>query len=95
VISLLIPLTLYALYRRDGWPWLLATAIVALIYSLYATAGQTAIWANVVQLITTIHPVVVFGFGIAVGALACVLGWKHGSNVVLDINITIKKDPHE
>lgn len=79
VISLLIPLILYMLYKRDGWPWLLATAVVGVMWSLYATVGQTELWGSVVQLISTINPVVIFGFGVVVGTLACVLGWQQGS----------------
>ena len=81
VISLLIPLVLFLKYRRDGWPWLLATVIVALMYSLYATVGKTEIWAKVVQMMTTVPPMIVFGFGLLVGLSACILGWFQGKPV--------------
>ncbi len=77
-ISLLIPLILYKYYRKDGWPWLLAAFIAAMVYVLYATLGQSAGWVEVVKWLATIPPTVVFAFGFLLGLVACVLGWVQG-----------------
>ncbi len=82
VIGLLIPLVLYKFYRKDGWPWLLAALIIVMVYVLYATLGQTTVWAEVVKRMSIIPPAVVFGFGFLVGLLACVLGWVQGKRHV-------------
>lgn len=65
-------------YRRHGWPWWLASGLVALLYLLYATLGQTAQWTAIVAEIATWSPIAVFVGGALLGAMACVLGWRHG-----------------
>jgi hypothetical protein len=65
-------------YRRHGWPWWLASGMVALLYLLYVTLGQTGLWLRAVGEIATWSPVAVFVFGAFLGAIACVLGWRHG-----------------
>jgi hypothetical protein len=81
VIGLLLPLVLYKFYKKDGWPWLLAAGITAVFYLLYKTVGQTALWGEAVQIITTIHPAVVFLFGFMLGAMALILGWVQGKKI--------------
>jgi uncharacterized membrane protein YhaH (DUF805 family) len=78
LISLIIPLMLYIYYRKDGWPWILAALIATLVYVLYATLGQTEIWAAIVIQITKINPVIMFSAGFSLGIMACLLGWIHG-----------------
>lgn len=68
-------------YRPDGWPWWLASGIVVLLYFLYLTLGQTALWSGVVAQIASWSPVAVFAFGVLLGATACVLGWRHGETL--------------
>lgn len=68
-------------YRRHGWPWWLASGLVALLYVLYATVGQTALWTAAVAEIATWSPIVVFAFGVLLGALACFLGWRQGETI--------------
>lgn len=65
-------------YRPYGWPWWLASGFVALLYLLYATLGQTVLWSGIVAEMATWSPVAVFAFGAILGAIACVLGWRHG-----------------
>lgn len=81
VVSVLIPLVLYFMYKREGWPWLLATGIVVLMYGLYATLGKSDIWASAVQLMSYAPPMAVFAFGLIVGLSACLMGWIHGIRV--------------
>ncbi len=80
VISTIIGVILYFCYRRDGWPWILATLISALTYILYATVGQTQFWSEQTALITSFNPMFIFGFGFLLGLLACLLGWLHGKH---------------
>lgn len=68
-------------YRRHGWPWWLASGLVALLYLLYATLGQTAQWSATVAEIATWSPIAVFACGALLGAMACVLGWRHGETI--------------
>lgn len=68
-------------YRRHGWPWWLASGLVALLYLLYATVGQTAQWSATVAEIATWSPLAVFACGALLGAMACVLGWRHGETI--------------
>ena len=82
LLSIILTVTLgivLALWRRPyGWPWWLASGILVLLYLLYATLGQTALWSGVVAEIATWSPIAVFTFGAVLGALACMLGWRHG-----------------
>ncbi|MEX2498954.1 MAG: hypothetical protein WD397_08795 [Wenzhouxiangellaceae bacterium] len=68
-------------YRRHGWPWWMASGVVALLYLLYLTLGQTAWWSGAVAEIATWSPIAVFAFGAFLGAIACVLGWRHGKAI--------------
>lgn len=78
-LSVALAVVLALRYRPHGWPWWLAAAITALVYLSYATVGQTAPWTAAVLEIATWPPVAVFAFGVALGALACWLGWRHGA----------------
>lgn len=69
-------------YRRHAWPWWLASGVVALLYLLYATLGQTTLWTGTVTKIASWSPIVVFAFGALLGAMACALGWRHGGTIV-------------
>ena len=78
VLTIGIGVFLYFRYRANGWPWLLGAGITAFVYLMYATYGQTEAWAAVVQQMSSLSPGVIFGFGLLLGILACVLGWRHG-----------------
>lgn len=67
-------------YQRHGWPWWLASGLVALLYLLYATVGQTAQWTQVVAGIASLSPILVFAFGALLGVMVCALGWRHGDS---------------
>lgn len=68
-------------HRRHGWPWWLSSGLVALLYLLYATLGQTDRWAQVVADIASWSPISVFAFGVLLAAMVCVLGWRHGEPI--------------
>jgi len=77
VLTIALGVFLALRYRRHAWPWWLATGFVALLYLLYATFGQTALWTGVVGQIAALPPVAAFGFGALLGGAACILGWRH------------------
>ena len=79
LVSIAIAMVIFFCYRKQGWPWLLAAAITGMMYALYATVGQTDWWQQMVHLLATVHPAVVFGFGFAIGLLASFLGWAAGN----------------
>jgi len=79
--STLIGLSLFTLYKKEGWPWLLAVAIVLSSWLLYATFGQSQVWQNWVYSIAKLNPYFVYIGGFVFGLLACTLGWKHGKPV--------------
>jgi hypothetical protein len=79
-ITLAIAFTLYFRHRANGWPWLLVAGITVLMDVLYLTLGQTNLWTRMVQHIAAASPPTVGGFGFALGALACFLGWRQGSH---------------
>lgn len=81
VLTVALGILLALRYRPYGWPWWLASGITALLYLLYATLGQTALWSGVVAEIATWSPITVFAFGAVLGAMACALGWRHGQAV--------------
>lgn len=81
VLSVALGIFLAIRYRPNGWPWWLASGFLLLLYLLYATLGQTALWSGVVMEIATWSPIVVFAFGAILGAAACTLGWRHGQRV--------------
>lgn len=64
-------------YRPLGWPWWLASGLVALLYLLYVTLGQTPHWSAAVAIIAGWSPLAVFAGGALLGLMACVLGWRH------------------
>lgn len=78
VITVALGIFLGLRYRRHAWPWWLGAGIVALLYFLYATLGQTALWTGAVTKIASLSPIAVFAFGALLGAIACGLGWRHG-----------------
>ena len=78
IFTIVLAFVLYLVYRRQGWPWLLAVIIAILMYFLYLTLGQSAVWSQWVKLMAEINPIVVFIFGLLMGALACLLGWFRG-----------------
>lgn len=82
-IALTVALGVFLALRhpRDGWPWWLASGIVALVYLLYGTLGQTVQWSQAVAEIASWSPESVFAFGALLGAMACVLGWRHGETI--------------
>lgn len=80
-LTLALGMFLARRYRQHGWPWWLASGIVALLYLLYATLGQTPQWSAAVAEIATWSPVAVFTCGALLGAIACVLGWRHGQAI--------------
>lgn len=81
VLTVTLGIYLALRYRPYGWPWWLSSGVVALLYLLYATIGQTASWSEAVAEIATWSPIAVFVFGALLGATACVLGWRHGETV--------------
>jgi len=81
IVSLLVPVILYFSYRKQGWPWLFATAIIALGYLLYATLGQSSVWQSIVFSLTKIHPLIVYLFGFLLGIATCYFGWQHGKKL--------------
>jgi len=85
VLTVALGIFLALRYRRHAWPWWLASGIVALLYLLYATFGQTALWTAAVMEIASWSPIGVFLFGAVLGAVACVLGWRHGATVELQV----------
>lgn len=81
VLTVVLGMVLALRYRRHGWPWWLASGLVALLYLLYGTLGQTALWSGAVAEIATWSPITVFASGTLLGAMACALGWRHGETV--------------
>lgn len=78
VLSVALSIFLAIRYRPHGWPWWLASTILLLLYLLYLTLGQTELWSGIVMEIATWSPIAVFAFGAFLGAVACMLGWRHG-----------------
>ena len=78
VFSVLIALFLYNRYRKDGWPWLLAAGIAAMMYVLHATLGQTEMWHHAVHVMAETSAWVFYGTGFLVGLAACGFGWVAG-----------------
>jgi hypothetical protein len=79
--SFMITIILYIKYRKDGWPWLLATGIMAVSYLLYLTVGQMGMWQNIVYSIAILSPYLVYFLGFLIGLVACMLGWQQGKKV--------------
>jgi len=77
--SLLVAGWLYWRNRRDGWPWLLAGAMVAIMHLLYLTLGQTNVWDQWTESIAA-QPAASWLIGGAIfGLAACLAGWRAGS----------------
>ncbi len=78
VFSVLASLFLYNRYRKDGWPWMLAAAIAAMMYVSHATIGQTEMWHNAVHAMANISAWYFYGIGFLIGLGACCFGWVAG-----------------
>lgn len=76
----LLALYLYFRYRANGWPWMLAAAVIALMWVLYETLGRSETWTRVVGYIGSLSPMAVLLFGLGLGFLACVMGWMYKKN---------------
>lgn len=81
VLTAALGILLALRYRRHGWPWWLATGFTVLLYLLYVTLGQTTQWSEAVAQLATWSPIAVFASGALLGAIACVLGWRHGEPI--------------
>ena len=78
LLTFVFAVVLYFRSRPHGWPWMLSAVITGLMYLLYATLGQTDIWAAFVQWMASMTPVVVFTVGAVLGLVACMQGWRAG-----------------
>ena len=78
LLSVIMGIALALIYRKSGWPWLLAAFISGFSFALYATLGQTGLWAELVAWMATLNPASAYLSGLAIGVVALVLGWRHG-----------------
>lgn len=78
VLTMAIALYLYFRNKVHGWPWLLAAGLIALMWGLYETFGRTELWTILVGQLAGQSPILVLVFGIVLGLLAVILGWRHG-----------------
>lgn len=77
-VTLIIAIWLYLRNKKFGWPWLLSGGVTGLSYLAYLTFGQTDIWKNWMIAFAAVPASAVFVFGLLLGILACVLGWRAG-----------------
>lgn len=81
VLTLALGVLLALKYRPNGWPWWLASGVMALLYFLFATLGQTPVWTADVVEIASWSPVAVFTSGALLGAVACIFGRRHSEAI--------------
>ena len=79
LLTMTIALYLYFRNKVHGWPWLLAAGFIALMWVLYETLGKTELWTILVGQLAGQTPILVLIFGIFVGLLATILGWRQGA----------------
>jgi len=79
-IAIGIALFLYLRYRRHGMPMLIVAGMLILQTVLYETLARSAWWSGMNSQIGAISPVILVAFGIALGAVAVVAGWKSGGS---------------
>ena len=77
-VSLAICIYLYWRNKQNGWPWLLAGIITIVIYTLYATLGQSQLWSDASIYMSAFNMTEAFLFGLVIGIVACTLGWFNG-----------------
>ena len=79
LLSVILGIVLALIYRRSGWPWLLAAFISGFSFALYATLGQTDLWARaLVASLAALNPATTYLSGLVLGVIAVVFGWRHG-----------------
>ena len=75
ILCFVLAFYLYFRYRAHGWPWMFAAIIIALMFVLFETVGQSDSWTSAVNWIATLSPLSVLVFGLLLGVTACIFGW--------------------